>query len=144
MASKVDIETLTKTVWAEARGEGEKGMVAVAWAIRNRVETDLGKDGRPDWWGEGYEGVCKCKWQFSCWNNNDPNYKYLVGAKKIPGTEYLRAFTCANSVVNGLVPDPTGGATHYYSISSVYRPAWAKHGEFACRIGNHIFFRNVK
>jgi hypothetical protein len=42
------------------------GQVAVGWTIRNRVEMDLDKDGRPDCWGEGYEGVCRAPGQFSC------------------------------------------------------------------------------
>ena len=70
--SEQDVDVLARTIWGEARGEGFAGQVAVGWAIRNRVEADLGNDGKPDWWGEGYVGVCKAPWQFSCWNKNDP------------------------------------------------------------------------
>jgi len=139
-----DIKVLAMTLWAEARGEGKDGMIAVAWAIRNRVEMDLGNDNKPDWWGEGYVGVCKAPWQFSCWNKNDPNYKYLSGQVKIPDLQYYIAKECAMLVIDGSVPDPTGKATHYYSISMIAPPKWAKHGTYSCRIGRHIFFRDVK
>jgi len=139
-----DINALALTIWAEARGEGEEGMIAAAWAIRNRVEMDLGNDNKPDWWGEGYEGVCKAPWQFSCWNKNDPNYKYLTGAVKIPANQLDEAVRIAGMVINGEVPDPTGHATHYYAISMTQVPKWAKAGKYSCRIGRHIFYRDVK
>ncbi|MGG6879769.1 UNVERIFIED_CONTAM: cell wall hydrolase, partial [Pseudomonas aeruginosa] len=31
------LDTLTKTIWGEARGEGREGMIAVAWVILNRA-----------------------------------------------------------------------------------------------------------
>lgn len=94
-----DIDVLARTIWAEARGEGMAGQVAVGWAIRNRVDADLGHDGKADWWGEGYVGVCKAPWQFSCWNKNDPNLAYLDGIKPIPPTEYMRAREAAVTVI---------------------------------------------
>ena len=57
--SEKDIDVLARTIWAEARGEGVAGQVAVGRCIRNRVEADLGKDGKPDWWGDGYVGVSR-------------------------------------------------------------------------------------
>ena len=48
--SEKDIDVLARTIWAEARGEGVAGQVAVGRCIRNRVEADLGRDGKPDWW----------------------------------------------------------------------------------------------
>ena len=39
--SEKDIDVLARTIWAEARGEGVAGQVAVGRCIRNRVEADL-------------------------------------------------------------------------------------------------------
>ena len=64
-ATDKDQDILARTLWGEARGEGVAGQIAVAWSIRNRVEMDLHNDGKPDWWGEGYAGVCKKPYQFS-------------------------------------------------------------------------------
>lgn len=35
-----DVDVLARTIWAEARGEGVSGQVAVGRCIRNRVEAD--------------------------------------------------------------------------------------------------------
>lgn len=139
-----DIDVLARTIWGEARGEDVDGQVAVGWSIRNRVEMDLHNDGKPDWWGEGYEGVCKASWQFSCWNKNDPNSAYLRGEKSIPPTQYLQCRESAVTVVSGRKPDPTNGATHYYSTSLLAAPKWtAAPAVRTCKIGRHIFYRGV-
>ena len=46
------------TILAEARGEGDKGMGAVAAVIAQRAI-----DRKQTW-----QKVCLTKWQFSCWN----------------------------------------------------------------------------
>ena len=141
---EVDLDVLARTIWAEARGEGVAGQVAVGRCIRNRVEADLGHDGKPDWWDEGYVGVCKAPWQFSCWNKNDPNYAYLIGAKPIPAAEYARAREAAAAAITSKEPDPTGGATHYYSTTMVSPPKWTGHpAKRTVKIGRHVFFKDV-
>ena len=142
--SEKDIDVLARTIWAEARGEGVAGQVAVGRCIRNRVEADLGRDGKPDWWGEGYVGVCQAPRQFSCWNKNDPNRPYLTGAKAIPETEYARAREAAVTAMTSKDPDPTGGATHYYSTTMASPPKWTGHpARRTTKIGRHIFFKDV-
>lgn len=139
-----DVDVLARTIWAEARGEGVAGQVAVGRCIRNRVEADLGCDGKPDWWGEGYVGVCQAPWQFSCWNKSDPNYAYLTGAKAIPETEYARAREAAVTAMTSKEPDPTSGATHYYSTTMASPPKWTGHpARRTTKIGRHIFFKDV-
>lgn len=143
MSKERDIDVLARTLWGEARGEGLAGMIAVGWTVRNRVELDLGSDGRPDWWGEGYEGVCRKPWQFSCWNASDPNSAYLRGEKPIPPAQYMQAREAAVAVIEGGRPDPTGGATHYYSTSLARPPAWTQGATRTCKIGRHVFFKGV-
>lgn len=134
-----DRAILARTLWGEARGEGLAGQLAVAWAIRNRVLD--GKD--KSWWGEGYAGVCTAKWQFSCWNANDPNSAYLTGAKPIPKGQLNRAIEAANAVIDGTVDDPTHGATHYYALSMPKPPAWIKGATLTLQLGQHRFYKNV-
>lgn len=139
-----DLEVLAKTVWAESRNQGLEGQIAVAWSIRNRVDMDLHSDGKPDWWGEGYEGVCKAPWQYSCWNKGDPNYPYLTGMKPIRLAELQIAQKAATIAMTGQEKDPTKGATHYYAASMKKPPVWAAHGTKTVQIGGHIFFKDVK
>ncbi|HJR27754.1 MAG TPA: cell wall hydrolase, partial [Pseudomonas sp.] len=86
-ATEKDRDVLARTLWGEARGEGLPGQIAVAWAIRNRVNDGKARS----WWGEGYAGVCQAPYQFSCWNKSDPNFVYLSGSKPIPAGEFARA-----------------------------------------------------
>ena len=94
----------------------------MAWTIRNRVFD--GKD--KSWWGEGYAGVCQKPYQFSCWNRNDPSFAYLSGATAIPFRELTQTRIAADQVIDGKVPDPTGGATHYYAAAMMRAPTWTK------------------
>jgi len=142
-ATERDRDILARTLYGEARGEGVAGLIAVAWSIRNRVEMDLHNDGKPDWWGEGYSGVCQKLYQFSCWNKNDPNFAYLSGAKPIPFRELAQARIVADQVIDGKVPDPTGGATHYYATTMLKAPTWVKGATLTLRLGHHVFFKDV-
>lgn len=135
-----DLDVLAKTCWAEARNQGLDGQIAVAWTIRNRVNDGKSKS----WWGEGYKGVCLAPFQFSCWNDGDPNYPYLMGKKPIKLSELQVAMQAATLVMASKVPDPTGGATHYYAASMKKPPSWSSHGTKTVQIGGHIFFKDVK
>jgi N-acetylmuramoyl-L-alanine amidase len=135
-----DRDVLARTLWGEARGESLAGQIAVAWTIRNRVY-----DGKSEsWWGEGYAGVCQKPYQFSCWNKNDPNYVYLSGAKQIPFREFAQAQIAADQVMAGKVPDPTGGATHYYATTMPKPPAWAVGAKQMLQLGRHVFLKGVR
>jgi spore germination cell wall hydrolase CwlJ-like protein len=134
-----DRDILARTLWGEARGEELVGQIAVAWTIRNRV--DDGKD--KSWWGEGYAGVCQKPYQFSCWNKNDPNFPYLSGAKAIPFRELAQARIAADQVIDGRVPDPTDGATHYYATTMPKAPTWTKGATQTLYQGHHVFFKDV-
>lgn len=134
-----DREVLARTLWGEARGEGLAGQLAVAWTIRNRVFDGKAKS----WWGEGYAGVCLKPWQFSCWNQNDPNYAFLSGAKPIPAGQFKQALEAANAVIDGTVDDMTGGATHYYATSMPKPPTWIKGAKLTLAMGHHKFYTDV-
>jgi spore germination cell wall hydrolase CwlJ-like protein len=134
-----DRDILARTLWGEARGEGTAGQVAVAWTIRNRVF-----DGKSNsWWGEGYAGVCQAKYQFSCWNKSDPNYPFLSGAREIPFRELAQCRIAADQVIDSKVPDPTGGATHYYALSMKVAPDWATKARRTLQLGRHVFYKDV-
>jgi len=135
-----DLEIFVRTVFGEARGEPWRGKIAVAWVIRNRAELDLGRDNRPDWWGEGIAGVCLKPWQFSCWNAKDPMRPKIEAANSLKLTDCLRA---CFAVLTDEEPDPTHGSTHYFADYLNPIPKWAEGRTPTTVIGRHIFHRIV-
>ena len=130
-ASASDIDTLARTVWGEDRGGGQKGMTAVAWVIKNRIA-------HPGWWGRDVNTVCKAKEQFDCWNTSDPNYPKLLAATP-SDPSFALALRIAEEVLNGVIPDPTGGATSYYA-KTIAAPYWAKGRTPTADIGGQLYF----
>lgn len=133
---------LRMLMWGEARGDGPLGMTAVAWVAHNR----LGK------WGASLREVILAKWQFSCFNANDPNRPKLVVAPVEGRDAYVQADACASLMEAGIVTDPTRGATHYCTenvwnvVPEPDGPKWNDSGEimagrtkFLAHIGHHFF-----
>lgn len=129
-----EIDTLARTIWGEARGEGYSGMVAVANVVMNRVN-------RGGWYGLTVSEVCKKPKQFSCWNVSDPNYNKIQNVTTADN-QFLQAVNIATQAINGSLMDITGGATEYHARS--IKPNWnyAKLEQTA-EIGNHIFYRSL-
>lgn len=128
------------TVWGEARGEGLTGLAAVACVIRNRAIHP-----RVRWWGVGFRDVCLKPWQFSVWNEGDPNRRLLLAIAQglPPGPDGQASWTLARAVahevIEGKFPDITGGADHYHTLD--VRPKWAEGLTPIKRIGQHVFYR---
>jgi len=130
---KNDAETLARTLYGEARGEGIDGMIAVAWVVRNRFESG-------QWFaGKTVAETCLKPAQFSCWNADDPNADLIVSLypdERAAQWSWFAAF----GVLLGYWPDPTGGATHYHAID--VDPHWAR-GHTPIAIGRHKFYRGI-
>ena len=126
-------ETLARTLWGEARGEGQDGMHAVANVVMNRVAS-------PCWWGDDVISVCTKPWQFSCWNANDPNRAKMLAVKD-SDRQYNLAWTLAAYAVSNGLEDLTNGATSYYAASMKKPPKWASDMLHCATIGNHIFLK---
>ena len=124
-------DTLARTLFGEARGEGEKGMIAVACVIMNRVK-------KPGWWGNSVETVCRKPWQFSCWNTSDPNKPII---EHVTEADHQFALAChiAEQAVSGKLEDITHGATHYYDRRA-HEPYWARGLKPVVEIGHHKFY----
>src|SRR5690606_17855731 len=74
-----NVDTLARTLWGEARGTGLLDMFGVAAVIRERYL-------RPGWWSkpsDDWWSVCRNPYQFSCWNQGDPNRKKLYRAEEL-------------------------------------------------------------
>lgn len=130
--SPVDI--LARTIYGEARGESIKGKEAVACVILNRVKKN-------SWYGKTVENVCLKPWQFSCWNENDPNKeKILKISKKDP--VFKSCYRIARRAVCGVLEDKTSGATHYHTKN--INPRWSLDKAPCAQIGNHLFYNDIE
>lgn len=123
------IDYMARTIYGEARGEGQKGMQAVGNVIMNRVKAG-------SWYGASIKDVVLKPYQFSCWNVGDPNREKILNATP---AQLSSARNIAEQVVSGQLPDITGGATHYHAKS--VNPYWAASMTKTATIGNHIFYK---
>ena len=123
-------EIFAKTLYGEARGEGLKGIEAVACVIVNRLK-------KPCWWGHTIQEVCLKPAQFSCWNKDDPNRQLLnTDLSQEPIFDVCRRV--AVRAIKGLLPDITKGSTHYHTLS--VNPKWASALVPNVQIGKHLFY----
>lgn len=127
---------LAQTIYGEARGEGYTGMAAVASVIMNRV-------GIGGWWGDNVIDVCKKAYQFSTWNEGDPNRPVIEAMRPGDNAVFDLAYRIAGEAMSGSLSDATGGATHYYAPGSIGKPTWAMGAFQTASIGGHDFFKGV-
>lgn len=125
------VATLARTLWGEARGQGLEGIAAVANVIQNRVD-------KPSWWGKGWVGVCTHPWQFSCWNEGDPNRARLLRVTEAD-PQYRDCLVIAKAAVAGDLRDRTKGSDHY--CVTTLHPKWARGKRPVVTIGDHKFFK---
>lgn len=127
LPSQLHAGVIALTILAEARGEGQDGMSAVACVIAQRA---VNRNLTP-------EQVCLQKWQFSCWNGKSESD--LAHLYQTPQAEYALYL---ESNINRMNRAKVGFADHYYA-SYIKPPYWAKGRKPVTKIGKHIFF-NIK
>ena len=129
-----DIDTLARTIWGEARGESLKGKIAVAHVVLNRVNAK-------SWWGRTIHAVCRKKWQFSAWNEGDPN-RSLMGRVSAGDERFRDCLYSAVGAIQGHLKDPTKGSCHYHTKSVA--PRWSRGKRPAVTIGAHRFYNDIE
>ena len=132
----MEVDVLARTIWGEARGEGDAGMAAVAAVVLNRVAHAESRAGY--WWGNDIISVCQKPYQFSCWNRSDPSYLKLQAVTDTD-RHFATALRIARRAVIGAIKDTTGNATHYHA--DYVSPYWAQGQVPTAIIGRHIFYR---
>lgn len=133
------LETLAKTAWGEARGEPWIGKVAVVHVVLNRVKAD-------SWWGKDIEGVCKKPWQFSCWNEDDPNRPLMEKLELAKDQDFRECLAASAAAIWGLEFDPTDGCHHYMTKARRERgwpSSWGQTQEPHRTIGVHLFYKGI-
>ncbi len=87
------------------------------------------------------EEVCLRPWQFSCWNEGDPN-RAVIENVDASNRNFASCLRIARRAVAGALEDPTMGATHYHARGSF--PPWARGRKTSAEIGNHLFYNDVE
>ncbi len=128
------IDVAARTMWGEARGDGSIGMLAVGLVIRNRAM-------HPRWWGTDALSVCLAPWQFSCWNENDPNRPKLL-AVDTSVADFPNAIYVARLIFGGgpVPEDVTKGADSYFASNMSPAPEWSWRARYCTRILRHKFW----
>ena len=135
-------DVLARTLWGEARGEGEAGMIAVACVVLNRVRESL-EHGGTYWWGRDVAGVCRARAQFSCWNPSDPNRAKLLSVDLSDPQFRIARKVAEDAVADRLsdpMIDPTLGATSYKVASLPWPYSWGHPRTPLVTIGRHAFY----
>lgn len=122
-------DILVRTVLGEARGEGVRGMEAVAHVIANRANS-----GR---YPSDPAAVALQPSQFSVWNQGEGRGKTDYDRDS---REYKTAAEAIDRVFSGQSQDPTNGALFYHTPQ--VNPAWSREVNRygTTQIGNHIFY----
>lgn len=131
MTSAFDLQVAARTLAQEARGEPADGQYAVAWTLKNRLNS-----GR---WGKSLASVCLWRAQFSGWYSpNDPNFAY---ACNLPDNDpVLLHMTALMQQAFDADHDPTGGALFYHANSMPVPPIWAGTMRLLGQFGHQSFY----
>ncbi len=127
-----DLTIVAKTLYGEARGElnpfGLASLISIANVIVNRWKKHFAKNPAD---------VCLAPYQFSCWNQNDPNYNKIKTVDE-NSPIYKTCLEVAKNVLDETWPDLTDGCDHYHEKS--IKPYWAAYRSPKRVFGNHYFY----
>lgn len=123
------LECLTRIVYNESRGEPEKGQMAVAFVVENRINSEEFPD--------KYCEVIKQSGQFA----------YVKRINRFsPEWKKSREVAALFLKTKDFMDDPTDGATYFLKKGSP-KPKWMKGGKKVKKtavISKHVFFRRKK
>ncbi len=130
----LDVETMARTIFGEARGEKtDLARQAVGHVIINRAE-------KGGWWGNTITTVCLWPKQFSCWEDHN---RAKLQATDLGDPAYRKCMFAALMALRET--DITNGANHYHARS--VEPLWSldDQGEprYYVSIGSHKFYRGL-
>ncbi len=120
---------LARTIYFEARGDGEAAMRAVAHVVMNRRDDPFYPD---TVCGVAKQGGEKPPCQFSWWCDGKSDTAQELEA-------WRDAVMIARQVLAGESNDPTDGANMFHHVR--INPYWADVAEPTHVIGNHQFYR---
>ncbi|MEO8668207.1 MAG: cell wall hydrolase [Bauldia sp.] len=131
--SKTEMKCLATAIYFEARGEPERGQLAVAQVVINRLKNPAYPN---TVCGVVYQNKNKrnrCQFSFACDGIKDR----ITDVKG-----WNRAQVLATKVVTDdrtMFAADVGSSTHYHA--NYVRPRWARHMKKMQKIGRHIFYK---
>lgn len=143
-------ETLALTLWAEAAERPVRAIEALAAVVVNRARL-ASTAGETGWlrfapgapavgaaWPLLLGRAARAPFLFACWNPRHPRHAALGKAPEgDPALAVCRRI--ARRAASGVLPDPTGGATHWHDTRAL--PAWAVGRVPTAEIGGLVFYR---
>ena len=131
-------DILADAVLRGSRTRGQSELIALAWTLRNRAERAI----------PGAESVVLDPAQAREFGQrlladagveNEPEALTNGKAQHHDEMAYQQALACVSLVFDGLVPDPTSGATRVHPHDQA--PCWAEDFEATALIGPLMFLR---
>ncbi|AXC41845.1 endolysin [Salmonella phage S132] len=121
-----EIDCIAKNIYFESRGEGTKGMIAVAQVTKNRVNS-----------GTFPDSYCKVVYQSN-------QFSWVAKRPKVDKTD--EAWQVAKNLARviyyvDLPQDPTHGALYFHSGKD--KPYWTKKFKKTTKIQGHTFYKPV-
>ena len=124
------IGCLALTIYHEARGESERGKLAVGHVVMNRTRSILFPASVCDVVRQGGQRRARCQFSWWCDGRSD--------RPKDPAA-LRESLWLAEKVYYGCTRDPTAGALWYHSTA--VKPSWSKAFGRGKRIDRHVFYR---
>jgi N-acetylmuramoyl-L-alanine amidase len=125
---------LARMLFGEARNCSDEEKGAIAYTAFNRAN-----DGKK-WNGESVRDSILKKWQYSCFNEGDPNREKLMDPESHDRNAWGECLRVADEVLRGEHSDLNKGQTHYHTRG--INPSWASKIRKIYGIdGKHFFYR---
>lgn len=139
-----DQEIMALTLWAECRGESLSGNIAVGSVIMNRVK-------HRGWDGQTIKEVCLWPKQFSCFNPDDKQRKWMVDLSFEFAFETSKVLKECLRIATGLLigtiePDKDiidSKCCQYLTTAAKEKVGWWKKMRFVKKIGTHEFYTDL-
>ncbi|MFS4437541.1 cell wall hydrolase [Paracoccaceae bacterium GXU_MW_L88] len=126
-----DLQCLTEALYFEARGESERGQMAVAEVIINRARSGKFPNSICGVVNQGVSnGKYRCQFSYKCDGRSDS-----MGNRSMVS----RLNALANRMLSSGGAGITGGATYYHTTA--VRPSWSRRLTRTTQVGPHLFYR---
>lgn len=125
-----ELNCMAQAVYYEARGETQRGQVAVAEVVMNRARSGVYPGSICGVVYQGSHRATGCQFTFTCDGSLN---------RRPRGAAWSRAQSVARQVMLGYTRPITARATHYHTTA--VDPYWSSSLIETGRVGDHIFYR---